>query len=232
MDGRRPAQAGAQNPAYRPARPPPPIADLCQLSGESSSGPVGALRGREGAVQGSRARSRPPRPRRFASLRDRRSGDPGPTSRSTGVGSVAARGTADVPHPAVQAAEPARQGGNRRQARRRRRRAGTRSPAQDASCSRSSRLSVSGVSAGSARSVMRTSTPNCWRGDLDWRIALGSGRFAMTGPEELRRSVLQWFTLPAFATATRSIPAAPHRDGQNHQLTHGLDAAVTMIRNI
>jgi hypothetical protein len=23
MDGRRPAQAGAQNPAYRPARPPP-----------------------------------------------------------------------------------------------------------------------------------------------------------------------------------------------------------------
>jgi hypothetical protein len=23
MDGRRPAQAGAQNPAYRPTRPPP-----------------------------------------------------------------------------------------------------------------------------------------------------------------------------------------------------------------
>jgi hypothetical protein len=28
MDGRRPARAGAQNPAYRPARPPPDLEEF------------------------------------------------------------------------------------------------------------------------------------------------------------------------------------------------------------
>src|SRR5215510_7312088 len=37
MDGRRPASAGAQNPAYRPARPPPPPL-TCALTGSRSGG--------------------------------------------------------------------------------------------------------------------------------------------------------------------------------------------------
>jgi DNA-binding HxlR family transcriptional regulator len=53
-----------------------------------------------------------------------------------------------------------------------------------------------------------------WRGDLDWRTALRSGNITITGPEELRRSVPQWFTLSVFAPVTRPMPSAPHREEQ------------------
>src|SRR6266566_3996834 len=44
MDGRRPARAGAQNPAYRPARPPPMVLTTCTHSaGLAELARVGAV---------------------------------------------------------------------------------------------------------------------------------------------------------------------------------------------
>ncbi|MCF2530219.1 winged helix-turn-helix transcriptional regulator [Yinghuangia soli] len=42
-----------------------------------------------------------------------------------------------------------------------------------------------------------------WRGDLAWSDALRSGGVSVHGPEELRRGVPGWFTLPAFAAVPR-----------------------------
>ncbi len=42
-----------------------------------------------------------------------------------------------------------------------------------------------------------------WRGDLSWPDALRSGAITLQGPENLRRAVPRWFTLPVFAVVSR-----------------------------
>ncbi len=42
-----------------------------------------------------------------------------------------------------------------------------------------------------------------WRGDLSWSDALRSGAITLHGPENLRRAVPRWFTLPVFAAVSR-----------------------------
>ncbi|MFZ0191629.1 MAG: helix-turn-helix domain-containing protein [Streptosporangiaceae bacterium] len=42
-----------------------------------------------------------------------------------------------------------------------------------------------------------------WRGDLSWPDALRSGAITLQGPENLRRAVPRWFTLPVFAAVSR-----------------------------
>jgi DNA-binding HxlR family transcriptional regulator len=42
-----------------------------------------------------------------------------------------------------------------------------------------------------------------WRGDLSWPDALRSGAITLHGPENLRRAVPRWFTLPVFAAVSR-----------------------------
>ncbi len=42
-----------------------------------------------------------------------------------------------------------------------------------------------------------------WRGDLSWSDALRSGAITLHGPENLRRGVPRWFTLPVFAAVSR-----------------------------
>ena len=42
-----------------------------------------------------------------------------------------------------------------------------------------------------------------WRGDLAWSEAVGQGRLAVDGPEELRRAVPAWFSLSVFASVPR-----------------------------
>src|ERR1700761_22883 len=42
MDGRRPASAGAQNPAYRPTRPPPTVLTCTSVIPAASRGTLGA----------------------------------------------------------------------------------------------------------------------------------------------------------------------------------------------
>ncbi len=42
-----------------------------------------------------------------------------------------------------------------------------------------------------------------WRGDLSWPDALRSGAITLQGPENFRRAVPRWFTLPVFAAVSR-----------------------------
>jgi hypothetical protein len=48
MDGRRPASAGAQNPAYRPARPPPTLLTCISAGLSSIRGHIGGTHARSG----------------------------------------------------------------------------------------------------------------------------------------------------------------------------------------
>ena len=49
-----------------------------------------------------------------------------------------------------------------------------------------------------------------WRGDLSWPDALRSGAITLQGPENLRRAVPRWFTLPAFAATPRPHGQRPY----------------------
>jgi DNA-binding HxlR family transcriptional regulator len=42
-----------------------------------------------------------------------------------------------------------------------------------------------------------------WRGDLTWTDAVGAGRLAVDGPEQLRRAMPGWFSLSPFAGVPR-----------------------------
>lgn len=52
-----------------------------------------------------------------------------------------------------------------------------------------------------------------WRGDLAWSDAVRSGAIRLHGPAPLRRAIVDWFTLSAFAAVPRPVPVAVGASG-------------------